>query len=51
MALMTENRIRHLPVLDEKKQILGIVSIGDLAKEIINHQQAVIDQLEHYIHG
>lgn len=48
MALMTEKRIRHLPVLDGG-QLLGIISIGDLVKAIIAEQQFMIDQLEHYI--
>jgi len=50
MALMTERRVRHLPVLEEKK-IIGIVSIGDLVKSIIRDQNFIIEQLEHYIHG
>jgi CBS domain-containing protein len=50
MALMTEHRVRHLPVLDEGR-ILGLVSIGDLVKSIISEQQFIIEQLEHYIAG
>jgi CBS domain-containing protein len=50
MALMTDKRVRHLPVVEGKK-IIGIVSIGDLVKTIIGDQKFVIDQLEHYIHG
>ena len=50
MALMTENRLRHLPVLD-KGQLVGLVSIGDLVKATISEQQFIIDQLEHYITG
>ncbi len=50
MALMTENRLRHLPVLDGEK-LVGLVSIGDLVKDIISEQQFVIRQLEHYIAG
>jgi CBS domain-containing protein len=50
MALMTEKRVRHLPVLEGEKPI-GIVSIGDLVKSIIGDQKFTIDQLEHYIHG
>jgi len=50
MAIMSEKRVRHLPVCDGKKPI-GIVSIGDLVKSIIGDQKFTIDQLEHYIHG
>src|ERR1700693_3712058 len=50
MALMSDKRVRHLPVLEEKS-VIGIVSIGDLVKSIISHQKFVIEQLEHYIHG
>ena len=50
MALMTEKRVRHLPVL-EGNDVIGIVSIGDLLKSIISKQKFVIDELEHYIHG
>ena len=50
MALMTENRLRHLPVMDDGK-LVGLVSIGDLVKDIISEQQFIIEQLEHYISG
>jgi CBS domain-containing protein len=50
MALMTDKRVRHLPVL-EGKTVTGIVSIGDLVKSIIGDQKFIIEQLEHYIHG
>jgi CBS domain-containing protein len=50
LALMTERFFRHLPVLDEQGNILGIVSIGDLVKAKISDQDFVIGQLEHYIH-
>lgn len=50
MAIMTENRLRHLPVVDDGK-LIGLVSIGDLVKDIISEQQFTIEQLEHYITG
>ena len=50
MALMTENRLRHLPVMDGGK-LIGLISIGDLVKDIISEQKFTIQQLEHYIHG
>lgn len=50
MALMTNNRVRHLPVVDDGK-LLGLISIGDLVKEIISEQKFTIEQLEHYITG
>ncbi len=50
MRLMTENRIRHLPVLDAGK-IAGVVSIGDLVNWIIGAQHSAIQQLETYITG
>lgn len=50
MALMTEKRIRHLPVMDDGK-LLGLISIGDLVKDIISEQQFTILQLQHYITG
>ncbi len=48
LSLMTEKRIRHLPVLAEG-QVVGIISIGDLVKAIIAEQQFLIEQLENYI--
>ena len=50
MKLMTDKRIRHLPVLDEG-QLIGIVTIGDLVKQIISEQETTIHQLENYISG
>jgi CBS domain-containing protein len=50
MALMTENRVRHLPVL-ENERLAGLVSIGDVVQAIIEHQKFTIEQLEHYIKG
>jgi CBS domain-containing protein len=49
LALMTERFLRHLPVLDEQQNILGIVSIGDLVKAKISDQSFIIDQMERYI--
>jgi CBS domain-containing protein len=49
MALMTEKHIRHLPVLDANKKLVGMVSIGDLVKETISQQAFLIQQLEQYI--
>jgi CBS domain-containing protein len=49
MALMTEKHFRHLPVLNDEGNVLGIISIGDLVKETICDQQFLIAQLEHYI--
>jgi CBS domain-containing protein len=50
MALMTENRFRHLPVLD-KGRLIGLVSIGDLVKDVISEQKFLIEQLQHYVAG
>ncbi|HYT56893.1 MAG TPA: CBS domain-containing protein [Verrucomicrobiae bacterium] len=48
MALVTEKRIRHLPVIDEGK-LVGVISIGDLVKSIISDQKFIIEQLVRYI--
>lgn len=51
MALMTEKRFRHLPILAEDGAVVGIVSIGDLVKATIDSQQMIISELERYIAG
>jgi CBS domain-containing protein len=50
MAIMTDRRVRHLPVI-EQEQVMGMISIGDLVKSIIGDQKFTIDQLEHFIRG
>jgi len=50
MAVMTDKRVRHLPVMDQGK-LVGLISIGDLVKAIISDQQFLIDQLVQYIHS
>ena len=53
MALMSDKRVRHLPVLD-RERLAGIVSIGDLVKSVTDDQKFMIDQFDHYfdsIHG
>jgi len=50
MALVTQRRIRHLPVCEDDK-LIGVVSIGDLVKEMIAEQEQTIKQLESYIHS
>jgi len=50
MAIMTDKKVRHLPVI-EQDRLIGLVSIGDLVKNIIRDQKFIIDQLEHFVRG
>lgn len=50
MALMTDKSVRHLPVVDDDR-LDGVISIGDVVKATITHQEFIIDQLEHFIAG
>lgn len=49
LAIMSEKHFRHLPVLDDDGLVVGIISIGDMVKEMISQQQFIINQLESYI--
>jgi len=51
MELMTEHRVRHLPVLDQGGALLGVVSIGDVVKAVMAEQSFLIEQLQTYISG
>ena len=51
MEIMTERRIRHLPVVDDRGEMVGMISIGDLVRAVIDEQQETIDQLEKFISG
>ncbi|MBL8021231.1 MAG: CBS domain-containing protein [Leptospirales bacterium] len=51
MAIMSEKRIRHLPVLDDNNHVVGLISIGDLVKRVIEEQHIIIKHLENYISG
>jgi CBS domain-containing protein len=50
MQLMTENRVRHLPVV-EQGRVIGVLSIGDLVRAVLLEQQRTIEELEQYIRG
>ena len=51
MELMTDRRIRHLPVLGPDQSMIGMISIGDLVRAVIEEQQTTIEQLEKFISG
>jgi CBS domain-containing protein len=51
LALMTDKRVRHLPVIDKEQKLVGLVSMGDLVKFISSEQIAMIRNLENYIEG
>ncbi len=51
MALMTQHRVRHLPVVDKEQKVVGIISIGDLVKFMASEKDALIRNLENYIEG
>ena len=51
LALMTDKRIRHLPVLDEAARLIGVISIGDVVRAVITDQENLIEDLERYITG
>lgn len=51
MLIMTQKKIRHLPVLDKDDNVLGVISIGDLVKSIIDKQEMEINDMKNYIAG
>ncbi|WP_291906214.1 CBS domain-containing protein [Chitinophaga sp. CB10] len=51
MVKMTDKHIRHLPVINDQEQLIGVISIGDVVKYIINDQKHIISNLELYING
>ncbi len=51
LRIVTENRVRHLPVKDAAGQVIGLISIGDLVKWVINAQRSALSQLEAYVAG
>ena len=50
MQIMTDNHIRHLPIVNEQK-VMGLISIGDVVREMIAYQKSMIEQLQSYIAG
>jgi IMP dehydrogenase len=51
MALMTDKRVRHLPVLDSAERLCGVISIGDVVKDMLAEREFTIEQLQQYITG
>lgn len=51
MVIVTERRCRHLPVVDPRRRLAGLVSIGDLTRWMVRDQERLIEDLENYIHG
>lgn len=51
MQIMSTGRLRHLPVVDARDKLVGMISIGDLVKDIISEQKFIIEQMENYITG
>jgi len=51
MSMMTDKRIRHLPVLDDGGRLVGLISIGDVVRAVITDQESLIEDLERYITG
>lgn len=51
LEIMTANHLRHLPVVNEQSELVGMVSIGDLVKAVMDEQRRLIEQLENYIAG
>jgi CBS domain-containing protein len=50
MQIMTDNHIRHLPIVNDS-QVMGLISIGDVVREMIAYQKSMIEQLQSYIAG
>jgi len=51
MALMTSKHIRHLPVLDAEQKLVGLISIGDVVRQLLEEKETTIQGLENYILG
>jgi CBS domain-containing protein len=50
MQIMTDNHIRHLPIVNDQ-DVMGLISIGDVVREMMDHQKSMIEQLQSYIAG